>query len=103
MENKEIIYISGKITGTTDYLERFDRAEKKLLAEGYTVINPARVMEPIPKSMHYDLFMELSFVMIEYCDAIYMLPDWKDSRGAKLEHQFAIEKGLEIIYEPLHT
>lgn len=35
------IYISGKITGTTDYIKRFERAEKAL--SNYIVINPDKV------------------------------------------------------------
>nr|DAT76564.1 MAG TPA: 2'-deoxynucleoside 5'-phosphate N-hydrolase 1 [Caudoviricetes sp.] len=35
------IYILGKITGTTDYIQRFERAEKAL--SKYIVINTAKV------------------------------------------------------------
>ena len=43
-ENKkqtEHIYISGPITGTSDYMKRFEKAEKELTENGYSVINPA--------------------------------------------------------------
>lgn len=33
------------------------------------------------------------------CDAIYVQPDWEQSRGAKLEIAYAEKYGLEIIYE----
>ena len=33
------------------------------------------------------------------CDAIYMLNDWGQSRGARIEYVIAKELGLEIIYE----
>ena len=39
----EHIYISGPITGTSDYMERFEKAEKELIENGYSVINPAKV------------------------------------------------------------
>ena len=38
-ENKkqtEHIYISGPITGTSDYMERFEKAEKELIENGYS-------------------------------------------------------------------
>jgi len=35
----------------------------------------------------------------EACTHIYMLKDWKDSKGAMMEHQFAIDNGIEVIYE----
>ena len=40
------IYISGKITGTTDYIKRFERAEKAI--SNYIVINPAKVNAQLP-------------------------------------------------------
>ena len=40
------IYISGKITGTTDYIQRFGRAEKAL--SNYIVINPAKGNAQLP-------------------------------------------------------
>ena len=40
------IYISGKITGTTDYIQRFERVEKAL--SNYIVINPAKVNVQLP-------------------------------------------------------
>ena len=30
------------------------------------------------------------------CDMIVMLPDWQQSRGARLEHQVAVAIGLEV-------
>ena len=37
------VYISGPITGTTDYMERFSEAQKHIESLGYSVINPALV------------------------------------------------------------
>ena len=36
-------YISGPITGTTDYKERFAVAEQAINAAGYVAINPEKV------------------------------------------------------------
>lgn len=45
------IYISGPITGTTDYKERFAVAEEKLKANGYEVVNPAKLAAALPESL----------------------------------------------------
>lgn len=37
------IYISGPITGTDNYMERFEKAENGLKALGVSVVNPAKV------------------------------------------------------------
>lgn len=33
------------------------------------------------------------------CDAIFMLKDWKESKGARFEHQTAEVCGIKIIYQ----
>ena len=45
----EHIYISGPITGISDYMERFEKAEKELIENGYSVINPAKVNAMLPE------------------------------------------------------
>jgi len=36
---------------------------------------------------------------LEFCDAIYMLPCYIDSKGAMIEHKKAAKLGLHIYYE----
>lgn len=42
---QKTIYISGKITGTDDYKDRFLKAEQKLRSRGFDVLNPVKVGE----------------------------------------------------------
>ena len=97
--SKTRIYISGPISGTTDYMARFEKAEKDLSKNGYRVINPAKLTESLPLNISYEEIMELDLLLLGKSDAIYMLKDWKDSNGAKLELNYAKCKGKEIIYE----
>ena len=92
------IYISGAITGTTDYMERFSKAQAKLEAEGYMVFNPALVNSNLPEGTTYDEYMSMSFCMLGMCEAINMSPGWKLSNGAWRELGFAKRKGMEIFY-----
>ena len=95
----DYIYISGKITGTDDYLERFAKAEKALTDKGYTVVNPAKVNAQLPTTSSYRFYMDKSLVMLSHCDKIYMLTGWENSNGAKLEHDFAVDNDINILYE----
>lgn len=42
------IYISGPITGIDDYMGRFSNAEKELKEQGFSVVNPAKVLSQMP-------------------------------------------------------
>lgn len=90
------IYISGAITGTTDFEERFANAEKKLREMGYEPVNPAKVNAQMPKDMSWDEYMDMSMCMLSLCDSIYMLKGWKGSKGAAREFEKAKELGLNI-------
>lgn len=92
------IYISGKISGTDDYLERFVVAEKELSEQGYEVVNPAYEGTKL-KDASYEDYMELSFQLLKDCDIIYMLKDWRTSPGANQEYGYALAKDMEIQFE----
>ena len=93
------IYISGAITGTDDYMERFAKAEKELTEQGYSVVNPAKVNAQLPSDTDYDDYMKMSLCMLSMCEAIYMLRGFEKSRGAKRELEFANSEDMEIMYE----
>lgn len=94
-----MIYISGKITGTDDYLQRFEIAEKHLNTMNITdVINPAKVNSYLPE-LSYSQYIKMSLCMLEMCDTIYMLKNWENSIGAKLEWEFAKANNYKIMYE----
>ncbi len=93
------VYISGKITGTTDYLARFGDAEARLGRKGYTVINPARVLNALPKDTTWQGYMLVALAMLLQADAVYMLSGWETSKGADIERAFAEYMGEEILWE----
>lgn len=94
--NKQLkFYISGKITGLADYKEQFAEAEALLTGLGHAVMNPA----VLPDGFDYEDYMNICFPMIDPCDGIYMLHNFKDSSGAKRELEYALPRGKFVIYE----
>lgn len=96
------VYISGPITGTNDFIERFAAAEQILKSIGYTVINPASVerLEKMPqKSTTWEQYMGEDLKMLATADAIYLLKGWENSRGAVIERDVAVGMGKQVLYE----
>jgi len=93
------VYISGKITGTSDYLARFGEAEARLMQKGYTVINPARVLDALPKDTTWQGYMSVALAMLTQADAVYILSGWETSKGVAVERAVADSLGLLVTFE----
>lgn len=93
------IYISGPITGVPDYMGRFEAAEAVLKAAGWDVVNPAKVLAPVTEILTYDELMAVCLVLMDMCGAVQLLPGWRESRGAMMEFQYALEKCMDIYAE----
>lgn len=89
------IYLSGKISGDTNFKEKFAQKAKELTDQGHLVFNPALH----PDMFTWEQFMELDLKALANCDSIYLLDDWKDSRGAKIEYDEALRLGKEVLFE----
>lgn len=97
------VYLSGKIGGLEwgDAVHNFQVAEhyvKKELFLVRKIVNPTQNSLPRTASWEEHLAKDLND-MID-CDTIAMLPNWQDSSGAKLEHEFAKVRGYNIVYLP---
>jgi hypothetical protein len=95
---KERIYILGPISGIKDNnrKEFYDIADK-LRNDGFEVTNPLDFDTPQNEGLSYNQRLRLDVRALTYCDSIYMLPDWKKSKGATLEHMVATMIGLKVI------
>lgn len=93
------IYISGAISNTDDFMERFAKAEKELTEQGYSVVNPAKVNAQLPEDTTYEEYMKMSFCMLTMCDGICMLKGFEKSCGANRELEYAIAKKKTVFYE----
>jgi len=92
------IYISGKITGIESEAPKlFALAEEGLKAKGYTVVNPITIKHDHDKS--WNSYMKEDIKAMLDCDEVYMLKNWRESKGAIIELSIATAVGLKINYE----
>lgn len=82
------VFISGKISGIDYYVAygKFSNAERILASMGYEVVNPMKICKK-----HWSWFrcMAKCLWAIMFCDKVYQLEDWKDSKGARIEYRWA--------------
>lgn len=93
------IYIAGKITGDPYYKAKFARAAADIADAGHTPINPAMQ----PEGMSNADYMRISFAQLDSADAVAFLPDWEDSKGARIEHLLVEYTGKRYCYADDHT
>lgn len=83
----------------------FDAATISLRAKGHHVISPAELDREIGFDGTGELplnFLRIAFPRdvqaIAECDSMVMLPGWRRSKGASIEHAIAEMFGLRIFY-----
>ena len=90
MNGSSKVYLSGPITGTVDYKERFKAKQRELWGLGIAwVMNPAEVMSHMPCSIQYREIMNICYSMMAACDTIYLMKGWRQSSGCRIEVAYA--------------
>lgn len=86
---KKKIYISGPISGRDLETQRraFSDAAKAAALLGFEPVNPFE--NGLPACVPWEDHMRADIKMLLDCQAILMLPGWKDSEGACTEFMIA--------------
>ena len=94
------IYIAGKITGEplAKAREKFAETACLLSLKGFDPVNPMEV-SPYVAYKPWNDYMSEGIAALLQCEAIYLLNDWGQSRGARVEYAIAKELGLQVFFE----
>lgn len=97
---KTRIYIAGKITGLpiTEAKYNFDTGKHEAEIAGFHPISPMDLPHDHDKS--WKSYMREDLAALKTCQAVYMLRNWSDSRGARIEEWFARRYGKTVYYQP---
>lgn len=87
------LYLSGPITGTTDYMERFANDTQALRNCGYEVVNPC---EGAPEGLSHAEYMRRDLPLMLACDGVATMPHYERSEGCRLEVHVAHACGLPV-------
>lgn len=107
------VYIAGPIKGRENgNREAFAQRAAELRTQGHEPLNPwdipphhssgACVDEPVDHEGDWDghlygCFLRADIEKLMYCDAISLLPDWEQSKGATTELTVARAIGLKVL------
>ena len=91
------LYLSGPMTGWPDYNRpAFHSAAAVLRRAGYTVTNPAE--NGLPDTAEWADHMRADIALLaQHATGLAMLPEWRHSKGASLEHRIAVAIGLPCL------
>lgn len=95
-ERSQKVYLAGRMKHIANMnREKFDHYEKKLIEMGYSVFNPHRVNDAYPNKKEVE-YMGIDLQQISVSDAVYVIPGWEASKGAKFEVFFALNYGIPV-------
>lgn len=98
-----IVYLAGKYSG--DIEANIDYARDlaiELWEEGYTVICPHLNTAHFETDcdLTYEEYLQGDFEIILRCDAVVMMPNWRDSAGATQEYEWAMRHSVPVYEYP---
>lgn len=89
-----IIYVVGPVTGRENLnREAFDEAARALRGAGHFPSIPHR---NVPPDAPWEDAMKSSIRAMLRCEGVARLPDWRSSRGARIESKLALDVGMPV-------
>ena len=103
-----VVYVSGAMSGLEGRnYDAFNRMEEMLEERGAVVLNPAsnEIDDDVKKEDVWQAFMDISEQQVRDCDMVVAMEEgvcgslgsWRDSSGAMVEKDWAIEFGKEFV------
>lgn len=92
-------YNAGKIGGMT-YItahKNFEQADKEIINLGWEPVNP--LYNGLRTSTPWLIHMIVDLCLLASCKAAYFQRNWKDSRGARIEHRVAKFLRKKVFYQ----
>ncbi len=92
-----MIYLSGPITGQSNYVETFNQVADELKKRGFAVVNPANLFMVLDASASWEEFMSIDAELLRMCDYMIQLPGWEKSLGCQREYGMALERDMVVL------
>ncbi len=95
------IYIAGKITGLSgeEAEVNFMWAEMLIEKAGHTPLNPLKLVDQAEGREYGEYLLDALRVVLLDAEALFMLDNWPDSKGARIELAIAHVMDLPVYYK----
>lgn len=96
------IYVAGKLNdGAVGYIQNLHTMiawDIKIREQGFSVFNPCIdvLTGIVAGNFDYKDYFENNLPWLAVADALFLLPNWETSEGAKKEIDFAMHRGIPI-------
>lgn len=100
-DNKKIkIYIAGLIGETEEsvYMQKFEKAKQECIQLGFETVLPTELPHKHKRGWT-DFMREDLIAMLQDCEYVYAISDWRKSTGARIEVELALQLGFNIIQQ----
>lgn len=100
----KVIYVAGKYSGGCEYEVKKNVAAAEAAAVEIWQTLKAAAICPHLNTAHWggllthQQFIDGDVAILGRCDAVYFLPGWRQSKGATLEHDYAIANNQRVFY-----
>jgi nucleoside 2-deoxyribosyltransferase len=90
------IYIAGKVTGLPfeEVTKKFRDAQDNIEVLGFEVVNPITLVNNA--NCEWKAAMKICIKAMLDCDAVIILSDWYESKGARVERELAWDLNIPI-------
>lgn len=94
--SKKKIYIAGKISGEdlASCTMKFGKVQNELETQGFEVLNPLEIVGTW--KITWEDAMKKCIAALITADAVVLLPDFKESKGAMIEEKLASDLNIRV-------
>ncbi len=99
----KVVFISGPFRaesawGIEQNIRRAEEAALEVWRQGAAAFCPHTNTRFFQGAASDDVWLKGDIEIMRRCDALLMLPTWRNSQGAIAEHDLAIELGMPVFY-----
>lgn len=94
---QEKCYIAGMITGLDNHKELFEKAKREVISLGLIPVSPLEINHS--ENSSWNDFMKEDLKVMLTCENVYVINNYRYSKGAMIEVNLATVLAINVIYQ----